>query len=56
MVNENELVSSHIKAHGMSQSIGIDLAPYAAIIFVTEIGRKAPIPEEPERVCSVECL
>ena len=55
-VNENELVSSHIKAHGMSQSIGIDLAPYAAIIFVTEIGRKAPIPEEPERVCSVECL
>lgn len=56
IVNENELVSSHIRAHGMSQSIGIDLAPYAAIIFVTEIGRKAPIPEEPERICSVECL
>ena len=54
MVNENELWTSSFRAHGLPQSIGIDLAPYAAAIFMTDIGRKAPVSEEPEQFRSAE--
>ena len=50
MINDKQLFASSTKAHGLSHSISIDLAPYAAIIFSKKIDRKAPVYEDPEQL------
>lgn len=42
MCNFKPVKSRKIKAHGLPNSISIDLAPYAAVIFSIPIAKKAP--------------
>lgn len=50
ITNDKQLFSSSTKAHGLPNSISIDIAPYAGIIISKRIDRKAPIYEEPEHL------
>jgi len=49
MCNFKPIASRKVKAHGLNNSIAIDIAPYSAIIFSTPIDKKAPIDEEPKK-------
>ncbi len=46
MCNFKPVRSKKVKAHGLPNSIAIDLAPYAGIIFSTKIKKKAPVLED----------
>ena len=54
MCNFKPIKSRKVKSHGLPNSISIDLAPYAGIIFSTRIKKKAPTLEEPKRKSSVK--
>lgn len=54
MCNFKPINSRKIKAHGLPNSISIDLAPYAAIIFSIPIKRKAPTLENPSSKQSIK--
>ena len=49
MCNFKPVKSRKISAHGLSNSISIDIAPYAGIVFSIPIGRKSPVKENPSR-------
>jgi len=46
MCNFKPITSRKVKAHGLPNSIAIDIAPYSAIIFSTPIAKKAAIDED----------
>ena len=48
MCNFKPIKSRKIKAHGLPNSITIDLAPYAGIIFSIPIKKKAPVISKPK--------
>ncbi|MCR4633191.1 MAG: 1,4-alpha-glucan branching protein GlgB [Erysipelotrichaceae bacterium] len=48
MCNFEPIRSRKIKAHGLPNSISIDLAPYAAVIFSVRTGKKKPVYEDPK--------
>lgn len=48
--NDKEIVSRKVKAHGLTNSITVDIAPLAAIIFSIKTSKKAPILEEPDLI------
>ena len=48
MCNDKEIVSRKVKAHGLINSITVDIAPLAAIIFSIKTTKKAPVLEEPD--------
>ena len=47
MCNFKPITSRKIKAHGLTNSISIDIAPYAGIIFSIPIDKKADVAVEP---------
>ena len=55
MCNFKPIKSRKIKAHGLPNSITIDLAPYAGIVFSTKIKKKADTIEKPDTIKSVKC-
>ncbi len=48
MCNFEPIRSHKIKAHGLPNSISIDLAPYAAVMFSVRTGKKKPVYEDPD--------
>ena len=48
MCNFEPIRSRKIKAHGLPNSISIDLAPYAAVMFSVKTGKKKPVYEDPD--------
>ena len=54
MCNFKPIRSRKIKSHGLPNSISIDLAPYAGIMFVVKAGKKVPIFEDPDVVRKAE--
>ena len=54
MCNFKPIKSRKIKSHGLPNSISIDLAPYAGIIFSIPIKKKAPTIEEPKSKRSIK--
>ena len=46
MCNYQPLLSEKISAHNLSNSISIEIAPYAGIIFCCRIDKKAPVAED----------
>ena len=54
MCNFKPIKSKKIKAHGLPNSITIDLAPYAGIIFSTKVKKKAICLEDPNEIESVK--
>lgn len=54
MCNFKPIKSRKIKSHGLPNSISIDLAPYAGIIFSIPIKKKAPTIEEPQSKLSIK--
>lgn len=55
MCNCKLIKSEKTKAHGMPNSIAIDIAPYAAIIFSIKLKKKAPTVEDPNTLATFEC-
>jgi len=55
MCNFKPIKSRKIKSHGLPNSITIDLAPYAGIIFSTKIKKKADTLEKPKTIKSIKC-
>ena len=55
--NFKPIKSNKVKAHGLPNSINIEIAPYAAIIFSTKIKKKVQVLEDPnfidQRICKV---
>ena len=47
MCNFKPIRSKKGKAHGLTDTLTIDIAPYAGIIFITKNKKKAAIVEEP---------
>ena len=47
MCNFKPLRTKRVKAHGLPQSISIDIAPYAGIVFITKNKAKAAPVKEP---------
>lgn len=47
MCNFKPIQTRKVKSHGLTNSITIDIAPYAGIIFSIPIARKAPIASKP---------
>ena len=54
MCNFKPIKSRKIRSHGLPNSISIDLAPYAGIIFSIPIKKKAPTIEEPQSKLSIK--
>ena len=54
MCNFKPIKSRKIKSHGLPNSISIDLAPYAGIIFSIPIKKKAPTIKEPQSERSIK--
>ena len=54
MCNFKPIRSRKIKAHGLPNSISIDLAPYAGVMFMVKAGKKMPIFEDPDVVRQAE--
>ena len=54
MCNFKPVKSRKIKSHGLPNSIAIDLAPYAGIIFSIPIKKKAPTLKEPKLKHSIK--
>ncbi|MBQ6333608.1 MAG: 1,4-alpha-glucan branching protein GlgB [Erysipelotrichaceae bacterium] len=52
MCNFKPIRSRKEKAHGLPNSIEIDLAPYAGVMFVVKTGKKQPILEDPDLIKS----
>ncbi len=50
MCNFEPIRSRKIKAHGLPNSIAIDLAPYAAVMFSVKTGKKKPVYEDPDLI------
>jgi 1,4-alpha-glucan branching enzyme len=50
MCNFKPVRSHKVKAHGLPNSIEIDLAPYAGVMFAVKAGKKQPIFEDPDAV------
>ena len=48
MCNFKPVRSRKVKAHGLPNSISVDIAPYAGLILYTKIKKKAPVLEEPD--------
>ncbi|MBQ2138948.1 MAG: alpha amylase C-terminal domain-containing protein, partial [Erysipelotrichaceae bacterium] len=48
MCNFKPIRSRKIKSHGLPNSISIDLAPYAAVMFSVKTGKKMPVYEDPD--------
>ncbi|MBQ1483619.1 MAG: 1,4-alpha-glucan branching protein GlgB [Erysipelotrichaceae bacterium] len=48
MCNFEPIRSRKIKAHGLPNSISVDLAPYAAVMFSVRTGKKKPVYEDPD--------
>ena len=48
MCNFKPIRSHKIKSHGLPNSISIDLAPYAAVMFSVKTGKKMPVYEDPD--------
>ena len=54
MCNFKPIKSRKIKAHGLPNSISIELAPYAGIVFSIPIKKKAPTIKEPKTKRSIK--
>ena len=50
MCNFKPIRSKKVKAHGLPNSIAIDLAPYAGVMFSVKTRKKAPVLEDPDLV------
>ena len=50
MCNFKPIRTRRIKAHGLPNSISIDLGPYAAAIFYIKLNKKVLKIEEPNRL------
>ena len=48
MCNFKPIRSHEIKSHGLPNSIEIDLAPYAGVMFAVKAGRKTAFFEDPD--------